>query len=78
MLGKTMMPPKEMRLAIDKLRDEIAEVQQRADKLIAQRINAVAAEISGVPVRPLHDMLRGGSVVYCRCEALKRILYGAI
>ena len=47
-----------MRLAIDKLRDETAEVQQRADKLIAQRINDVAAEISGVPVRPLHDMLR--------------------
>ena len=73
-----MMPPKEMRLAIDKLRDEIVEVQHRADKLIAQRINDVAAEISGVPVRTLHDTLRGGSVVYCRCEALRKILDGAI
>jgi hypothetical protein len=73
-----MMPPKEMRLAIDRLLDEIVEVQQRADKLITQRVNDVAAEISGVPIRPLHDMLRGGSVVFCRCEALKKILDGAI
>ena len=73
-----MMPPKEMRLAIDKLRAEITEVQRRADKLITQRINAVAAEISGVPVRPLRDMLCGDSVVFCRCEALKKILDGAI
>ena len=73
-----MMPPKEMRLAIDKLREDIEDVQQRADKLITQRVNDVAAEISGVPIRPLHDMLRGGSVVFCRCEALKKILDGAI
>ena len=73
-----MMPPKEMQLAIDKLREDIEDVQRRADRLIAQRVNDVAAEISGAPVRALHDMLRGGSVGYCRCEALKRILDGAI
>lgn len=73
-----MMPPREMRLEIDKLREDIDEVQRRADKLIAQRISDVAAEISGVPVRPLRDMLRGNSTGLCRCEALKRILDGAI
>jgi hypothetical protein len=73
-----MMPPKEMRLAIDKLRAEIAEVQQRADALICQRVNEVAAEISGVPVGPRHNLIRGRSIVYCRCEALKKILDGAI
>jgi len=72
------MPPEEMRLAIDKLHAEIAEVQKRADDLICQRVNEVAAEISGVPVGPLHNLIRGRSIVYCRCEALKKILDGAI
>jgi hypothetical protein len=77
-MATPMMPDREMRRAIDDLCKEIDEIQQRADRLISQRVNDVAAEISGVPVGAIHNMIRGKSVVYCRCEALKKILDGAI
>jgi hypothetical protein len=42
--------------------------------LIGRRVNEVAAEISGVPVGVLYNIIHGRSIVYCRCEALKKIL----
>ena len=63
--------------AIKTLQAEVERLHTKIDDAVKQRIYAAAAEISGVPVQVLKDLLIARSTGnYCRCRALKNIAEG--
>jgi hypothetical protein len=71
------LPDKHFRAAVAKLEALIEGLHADADKLITQRVNEVAAEISGVPTDCLRNIvIDRASRGFCRCKAIKNMAAG--
>ena len=63
--------------AAKKLETEVANLHAKIDDIVKERIYAVAAQISGVPVESVKNMLVARcSSAYCRCRAVRNIASG--
>jgi hypothetical protein len=71
------IPSKDYRSRVKKLEASLDALHANIDELVKERLYAVAADISGVPVSVLKNTLVArASGGYCRCRALKSIAAG--
>jgi hypothetical protein len=71
------IPSKELRARVKKLEATLARLHPDIDQVVKDRVYAVAAEISGVPVGVLNKaIVDRASNGYCRCKALSAIAAG--
>jgi len=71
------IPSKELRARVKRVEGNLATLHADIDEIVKDRVYAVAADISGVPVEVLKkSIVDRGSVGYCRCRALSAIATG--